>query len=70
MVIELGKDMSKDREGRVVKATPEERLARFVALWPQTKEKVARPVLVADLRYQSGFALRLAGGEHKEKAKQ
>ena len=63
MVIELGKDMSRDREGHVVKATPEERLARFVAHWPQTKEKLGRPVLVADLRYQSGFAVRVAGSE-------
>jgi cell division protein FtsQ len=68
MVIELGKDMSKDREGRTVQATPEERLARFVALWPHTKEKLGKPIRVADLRYQNGFALRVAGGEHKEKA--
>ncbi|MDP5237941.1 cell division protein FtsQ/DivIB [Uliginosibacterium sp. 31-16] len=63
MVIELGKDLSKDQDDRKVKATPEERLARFVALWPQTREKLGRPVLVADLRYQSGFALRMANSE-------
>jgi cell division protein FtsQ len=66
MVIELGKDLSRDREGHKVDATPEERLARFVALWPQTRQKLGKPVVLADLRYQSGFAVRMADSEQRK----
>ncbi|MBS1210795.1 MAG: ftsQ [Proteobacteria bacterium] len=66
MVIELGKDLSQGRDGRKVSDTPEERLANFVALWPQTREKLGKPVLVADLRYQRGFAVRVADSEQRK----
>ncbi len=36
-----------------------ERLARFVKTWPQASEKLNNePMLVADLRYRTGYALR------------
>jgi cell division protein FtsQ len=66
MVIELGKDLSRDREGRKVDATPEERLQRFVALWPEASQKIGRPVAVADMRYQSGFAIRMADSAQRK----
>lgn len=49
MVIVLGREQDK--------APLEERLARFVAAWPQTQEGIGVQVAVADLRYPSGFAL-------------
>lgn len=49
MVIVLGREQDK--------APLEERLARFVAAWPQTQESIGVQVAVADLRYPSGFAL-------------
>lgn len=55
MVVELGKEQSR--------APLEERLSRFVGLWPQLSDTLTRPVKVADLRYQSGFAVRMAGSE-------
>jgi cell division protein FtsQ len=55
MVMELGKDQ--------LKAPLEERLTRFVSMWPQLSSALGRPVQVADLRYQSGFAVRATGGE-------
>lgn len=46
------------------KAPINERLARFVAAWPQTRERIGDlKVAVADLRYPSGFALTPAEGQ-------
>lgn len=55
MVVEVGKDQAK--------APLEERFKRFVDMIPQLREKFPHPVVLADLRYQSGFALRMAGSE-------
>lgn len=55
MVVEVGKDQPR--------APLEERLTRFVSMLPQLEEKLPRPVQTADLRYQSGFALRMTGSE-------
>jgi cell division protein FtsQ len=49
LVIVLGRDQERAPIG--------ERLARFVAAWPQTIEQLGVPVAVADLRYRRGFAL-------------
>ncbi|WP_408003497.1 cell division protein FtsQ/DivIB [Pseudothauera nasutitermitis] len=53
MVIVLGREQDK--------APLDERLARFVAAWPQAREGIGVQVAVADLRYPSGFALTPAG---------
>lgn len=66
MIIELGKDMSRDRDGRKVDLAPDERLERFVSLWPQTREKLGQIVQVADLRYESGFAVRMTDSEQRK----
>ncbi|MEN3112430.1 cell division protein FtsQ/DivIB [Uliginosibacterium paludis] len=58
MVVELGKD-----QGR---APLNERLKRFVKLWPQLSASLPRPVQVADLRYTTGFAIRMAGSEQRK----
>ncbi len=55
MVVEVGKDQTK--------APIEERLKRFVGMWPQLTQRLPRAVQVADLRYPSGFAVRMAGSE-------
>lgn len=63
LVIELGKDTKESHDGALI-SSPEERLRRFVALWPQIQEKFDGKVLaVADLRYLNGFAIRAASGE-------
>lgn len=49
MVIVLGREQER--------APLEQRLARFVATWPQAREKVGVQVAVADLRYPRGYAL-------------
>lgn len=46
------------------------RLSRFVAAWPRVKDKLSSPATVADLRYPSGFAVRLAGAQPTSKGKQ
>lgn len=51
--VELGRDLQGE--------TPEERLERFVAAWPSTLGRISRPHEYVDLRYPSGFALRLPG---------
>ncbi|MDR1062370.1 MAG: cell division protein FtsQ/DivIB [Azoarcus sp.] len=46
--------------GRERERTPlDTRLARFVAAWPQLREKLGVQVVRADLRYPDGFALTL-----------
>ncbi|PLK47180.1 cell division protein FtsQ/DivIB [Uliginosibacterium sp. TH139] len=55
MVVEVGKDQAK--------APIDERLKRFVSMWPQLTKRLPRAVMVADLRYPSGFAVRMAGSE-------
>lgn len=49
MVIVLGREQER--------APLEQRLERFVATWPQAREKVGIQVAVADLRYPRGYAL-------------
>lgn len=50
--LNLGRDQAKAPLG--------ERLSRFVARWPEARQKLPAAVSVADLRYPSGFAVRLA----------
>jgi len=50
MVLELGRDEEK--------SPIDQRLTRFVAAWPQTLAKFDRKIVVADLRYPIGFAIR------------
>lgn len=61
LVINLGREQSK--------APLAHRLARFVAAWPQTKERIGIQIAAVDLRYPSGFALTPAAGERVEKGK-
>jgi cell division protein FtsQ len=62
MVIVLGREQDKAPLG--------ERLARFVAAWPQARERLGDlQVAVADLRYPSGFALTPAGQATAAKGK-
>lgn len=49
MVILLGRDQDK--------APIDQRLARFISLWPAAREQIGMQVAIADLRYQGGFAL-------------
>lgn len=58
MVLELGTDGDK--------APLDQRLTRFVAAWPQLQEKFGKKIAVADLRYPSGFAVRMAEGEQRK----
>ncbi|MDP1635554.1 MAG: cell division protein FtsQ/DivIB, partial [Gallionellaceae bacterium] len=51
MVIELGRDEM------------QQRLARFVAVYPYSLAAMARPVRHVDLRYRNGFAVYLPGRE-------
>ncbi len=51
MNIDLGRDQPK--------APMQERLARFVAVYPVALERTAAAAAAADLRYPNGFALRL-----------
>ncbi len=62
MVIVLGRDQEKAPIG--------ERLARFVAAWPQAQERMGGvQIAVADLRYPSGFALTPVGQASAVKGK-
>jgi cell division protein FtsQ len=58
MIIELGKDQ--------LKAPLDERLKRFVKMWPQLSASLPGPVQVADLRYPTGFAIRMTGSEQRK----
>lgn len=58
LVVELGKDQPR--------APLEERLKKFVKVWPQLTASLPRPVQVADLRYPTGFAIRMTGGEQRK----
>jgi len=49
MVILLGRDQER--------SPIEQRLARFVRVWPDTLAQLSMQVAIADLRYQGGFAL-------------
>lgn len=62
MLILLGRDQEK--------APMDDRLARFVAAWPQARERIGVQVTVADLRYPSGFALTPVGDVKASKGKQ
>ena len=61
LTIELGRDQEKH--------PLEERLARFVTHYSTTKNRVG-PLLVADMRYPSGFALVVAGDRIAKPARQ
>lgn len=50
MVIELGRDEPK--------SPIEDRLRRFVQVWPQARQKLGSGAAVADLRYPAGFAVK------------
>ena len=50
LTVQLGRDSDKERV--------EERLAKFVSVYPQTLGKSARRIDYVDLRYPNGFALR------------
>ncbi|MDQ7988774.1 MAG: cell division protein FtsQ/DivIB [Candidatus Dactylopiibacterium sp.] len=56
--VELGKDQQK--------SPLDERLKRFVNSWPQLSASLPRPLVAADLRYQTGFAIRMAGSEQQK----
>ena len=43
---------------RLGRQDTEERLARFIAAWPQVEDSPEQTLSVADLRYPNGFALR------------
>lgn len=58
LLIELGKDQPR--------APLDERLTRFVKNWPELSASMPRPVQVADLRYPTGFAVRMASAEQKK----
>ena len=47
-----------------------ERLSRFVAAWPRAKDKLSSPAVLADLRYPSGFAVRMSAAQQTSKGKQ
>jgi len=51
LTVQLGRDSDKDRV--------EDRLAKFVSVYPQTVAKLGRRLDYVDLRYPNGFALRL-----------
>jgi cell division protein FtsQ len=51
MVLELGRDQARQ--------SPEERLARFVAVYPRAAVQLNQRIGRVDLRYPSGFAIRL-----------
>ncbi|MEC5397752.1 cell division protein FtsQ/DivIB [Uliginosibacterium sp. H1] len=59
MVIELGRDQ--------IKAPIDDRLKRFIANYPRMQERLDHRVAVADLRYPSGFAVRLAAAPKEKK---
>lgn len=51
LAVELGRDQPK--------APLAERLSRFVAAYGETSERLRAPMVMADLRYPNGFAVRL-----------
>ena len=58
MVIELGRNEDK--------APLDQRLNSFVASWPRLNEKFdGKKILVADLRYPSGFSVKVEGEQRK-----
>lgn len=62
LTVELGRDQPK--------APLTERLARFVTVYGETAERIKAPMVMADLRYPNGFAVRLgrqAASESKGK---
>jgi cell division protein FtsQ len=58
MVLELGREQA------------QERLARFVAVYPYSLASVQRTVNYVDLRYRNGFAVYLPGGVASSQARQ
>lgn len=63
VLVELGKDQVGANRAEGEQSLPEARLARFVALWPQTEKQLGKTLTLADLRYTTGFAVRTAEGE-------
>ncbi len=62
LIVELGRDQTQ--------ASLAERLSSFVSVWPETRNKLSRAPVVADLRYPSGFAVRVADAPASSKGKQ
>ena len=58
MVLELGREQA------------QERLARFVAIYPTSLASLTRRINYVDLRYKNGFAAYLPGGVSGDQAKQ
>lgn len=61
LTIDLGRDQPRSPAA--------ERLAGFVAAYPQALAKAGAPAESVDLRYPNGFALRLAGGRSPTKSR-
>ena len=61
LVLQLGRDIAKDGVN--------ERLARFVEVYPRTLGQMKRRLDYVDLRYPSGFVLRVPGLQRAEDAK-
>lgn len=59
LILELGRDEAR--------APLEERLKRFVAVWPSTRERLGTQVAVADLRYPAGFAVKPVDSASRKK---
>jgi cell division protein FtsQ len=59
LVIELGREQ--------IQAPLDQRLNRFIAAYPQATERLGAKMMVADLRYPSGFAVRVAAPDNKGK---
>ncbi|WP_417068319.1 cell division protein FtsQ/DivIB [Niveibacterium terrae] len=62
MQLNLGRDQAN--------APLADRLSRFVAAWPGAKDKLSAPAVLADLRYPSGFAVRMSAAQQTSKGKQ
>ena len=61
LVLQLGRDLAKDNV--------QERLARFVAVYPRTLGNMKRRLDYVDLRYPGGFVLRVPGLQRVEDAR-
>src|SRR5262249_54101536 len=61
LVVQLGRDSDKDRA--------DDRLAKFVAVYPQTLGSAGRAFSSVDLRYPNGFALRVPDAGKSDSSK-
>lgn len=60
MVLEFGRDDAR--------TSMDTRLNRFIAIYPGLSEKLGTPLTTVDLRYPSGFAIRVAKGTVPQKS--